>query len=398
MRTRLWIFPLLVIILFLLLAGGLVGYAIGHSGKAPAGVGQGGSEAIQPASYFEGDQDSVNAVINRSRQNSITRAVAIASPAVVGINVIAVQQYRQYSPWDDPFFRYFFGDRTVTRRVQELGSGFLISSDGYILTNDHVAGNAKEITVTLTNGDQHKAKLVGTDRISDISLLKIDAKNLPYLKLGNSDDVIIGEWAIAFGNPFGLFELNDNPTVTVGVISAKGMNLQEQEGRVYRGMIQTDAAINAGNSGGPLTNALGEVIGVNAVIYTPNQGNIGVGFAIPINKVKQIIEGLRRNGQIERNYWTGLEVQNVDSRIARYFGLDRTEGVIVSEIQEGSPGDHAGLRVGDIIVRANGERISDDSTLSGIIQDSKPGDTVALQVIRDRKELDLKLRVEKRPS
>jgi serine protease Do len=186
--------------------------------------------------------------------------------------------------------------------------------------------------------------------------------------------------------------------VTVGVISAKGMNLQEQEGRVYRGMIQTDAAINAGNSGGPLINALGEVIGVNAVIYTPNQGNIGVGFAIPINKVKRIVEGLKRNGQIERNYWTGLEVQNVDSRIARYFGLDRVEGVIVSEIQEGSPGEQAGLRVGDIIVRANGERISDDTALSGIIQDSKPGDVVGLQVLRDRRALDLKLRVERRPS
>lgn len=399
MKNRLWIFPLLIIILFLLVAGGLVGYAIGHSDRTPAGIPvSGGFETVQTASYLEGDPDSVNAVINRSRQNALTRAVAIASPAVVGINVIELRQYRQYSPWDDPFFRYFFGDRTVTRQVQELGSGFLISADGYILTNDHVAGNAKEIAITLTNGEQLKAELIGTDRISDISLLKIDGKNLPYLKLGNSDDVIIGEWVIALGNPFGLFELNDKPTVTVGVVSAKGMNLQEQEGRVYRGMIQTDAAINAGNSGGPLINALGEVIGVNAVIYTPNQGNIGLGFAIPINKVRRIVEGLKRSGQIERNYWTGLEVQNVDTRIARYFGLDRVEGVIVSEIQKGSPADRAGLRVGDIIVRANGERVGDDTTLSGIIQDAKLGDVVALKVLRDRKDIDLKLRVEKRPS
>ncbi len=398
MKNKLWIFPLLVIILFLLLAGGLVGYTIGHSGQArPESAGD-GFETVQTASFLEGERDSVNAVVNRSRQNSITRAVAIASPAVVGINVIGARQYRQYTPWDDPFFRYFFGDRTVTRQVQELGSGFLISADGYILTNDHVAGNAKEITVTLTNGQQTKAELIGTDRITDISLLKIDGKSLPFLKLGNSDDVIIGEWVIALGNPFGLFELNDKPTVTVGVVSAKGMNLQEQEGRVYRGMIQTDAAINAGNSGGPLINALGDVIGVNSVIYTPNQGNIGLGFAIPINKVKTVVDGLKRSGQIERNYWTGLEVQNVDARIARYFGLGRVEGVIVAEIQAGSPGDRAGLRVGDIIVRANGEKIADDSSLNGIIQDSKPGDVVSLRIVRDRKEIDLKLRVEKRPS
>ncbi len=396
MKNKLWLLPLLLIILFLLLAGGLVGYTIGHSDQRRTEGG--GVEGVQTASFFEGDRDSVNAAINRSRQNTITRAVAIASPAVVGINVIELRQYRQYAPWDDPFFRYFFGDRTVTRQVQELGSGFLISPDGYILTNDHVAGNAKEITVTLTNGDQVKAELIGTDRVTDISLLKIGGKGFPFLKLGNSDDVIIGEWVIALGNPFGLFELNDKPTVTVGVVSATGMNLQEQEGRVYRGMIQTDAAINSGNSGGPLINALGEVIGVNAVYYTPNQGNIGLGFAIPINKVKKIVDGLKKGGQIERNYWTGLEVQNVDARIARYFGLNRVEGVIVAEIQQGSPGEQAGLRVGDIILRANGERISDDTSLSGIVQESKPGDIVALRVLRDRKEVDLKLRVEKRPS
>jgi serine protease Do len=399
MNKKIWVIPLLIIILFLLVAGGLVGYTIGHAtGPQTVAAGYPAFEGVQTAVSFEGDRDSVNAAVNRSRQNTITRAVAIASPAVVGINVIEMRQYRQFSPWDDPFFRYFFGDRTVTRRIQELGSGFLISSDGYILTNDHVAGNAKEITVTLTNGEQLKAELVGTDRITDISLLKIDGKNLPSLKLGNSEDVIIGEWVIALGNPFGLFELNDKPTVTVGVVSATGMNLQEQEGRVYRGMIQTDAAINAGNSGGPLINALGEVIGVNAVIYTPNQGNIGVGFAIPINKVKKILEGLKKNGQIERNYWTGLDVQAVDARIAHYFGLDRVEGVIVAEIQSGSPGERAGLRVGDIIVRANGERVVDETTLVAVIQDSKPGDMVTLRVIRDRKETDVKLRVERRPS
>jgi serine protease Do len=163
-------------------------------------------------------------------------------------------------------------------------------------------------------------------------------------------------------------------------------------------MIQTDAAINPGNSGGPLINAMGEVIGVNSVIYTPNQGNIGLGFAIPINKVKTIMESLMRTGRVERNFWTGLEVQTVDARIARYFGLEKVEGVIVAEIQRGSPADRAGFRVGDIIVRANGERISDDAALLGLIEDSRIGQTIRMKILRDRREIDLTLKLERRPS
>jgi serine protease Do len=400
MNRRVWIIPLTLITLFLLFAGGLVGYTIGHGGRGAAiqAAQSPGFESVQTASYDSGDRDSVNQAVSDSRRNAITRAVGMASPAVVGINVIEVQKYRQDNPFDDPFFRYFFGDRSYTRTVQELGSGFLISPDGYILTNDHVAGNAKEITVTLTNGKKYKADLIGTDRVSDIALLKIDGTNFPYLKLGNSDDVMIGEWAIALGNPFGLFEFNDKPTVTVGVISATGMNLQEQDGRTYRGMIQTDAAINSGNSGGPLINTLGEVVGVNSVIFTPNQGNIGIGFAIPIKKVKSIVESLKRSGRIERDFWTGLEVQSVDRRIARYFGMDRVEGVIVADVQRGSPADRAGFQVNDIVIRANGEKVPDDASLIALISESKIGDVISMRVLRNKKEMDLKLRLEKRPS
>ena len=256
-----------------------------------------------------------------------------------------MRQVRRWSPWgDDPFFRHFFGDQVYTQQVQELGSGFLISPDGYILTNDHVAGNATQITVTMTNGEKHEAKLIGSDMLSDIALLKIEGEGLPYLPLGNSEDVIIGEWVIALGNPFGLFEINDKPTVTVGVVSATEMNLRAQEGRVYRGMIQTDAAINSGNSGGPLINSLGEVIGVNAVIYTPNQGSIGLGFAIPINRVKTILDALKRNGKVDREFWTGLSVQAVDRRIARYFGLDQVRGVIITRIATRSPAERGGFQ------------------------------------------------------
>jgi len=390
-----------VVLLVPLLAGGVIGYRIGRS---PARTDE-GTASIQGAPFAEAvsvspgadSGDSSGESIGGSRRNAITRTVAAVSPAVVGINVTEVRQYRYRSPWgDDPFFRQFFGDRTYTERVQGLGSGFLISADGYIVTNDHVAGNAKEITVTLTNGEKYKAELVGTDQVADIALLKIDGKNLPYIRLGNSDDVIIGEWVIAFGNPFGLFDISDKPTVTVGVVSATKMNLRAEEGRVYRGMIQTDAAINSGNSGGPLVNSVGEVIAVNAVIYTPNQGSIGLGFAIPINRVKNVVAELKKSGKVEREFWTGLEVQTVDERMARYFGLERAEGVIVSDVKKSSPAEKAGFRVGDIIVAANGEKTVDDATLMSAVDDAKTGDTVDLTVIRERKKIDLKLKLEKR--
>lgn len=389
-----------IVVLLPFIGGGLLGYNIGHSpdheGATKTGYGGAPFQEAQTASYTPDTRDSINDQISNSRRNAITRTVAQVSPAVVGINVTEVRQYRQWSPWgDDPFFRQFFGDRVYTQKVQGLGSGFIISPDGYILTNDHVAGNAKEITVTLTNGSKHNATLVGTDQVSDVALLKIDEKNLPYIKLGNSDDVITGEWAIALGNPFGLFDISDKPTVTVGVVSATGINLKAQEGRVYKEMIQTDAAINSGNSGGPLVNSLGEVIGVNSVIYTPNQGNIGLGFAIPINRVKKVVVELKRSGKIDREWYTGLEIQTVDARVARYFGLDKAEGVIVSDVKKGSPADRAGFRVGDIIIEANGEKVDDEESLSAIVDDLRVGDVVRMKVMRDRKSIDLRLKLEK---
>ena len=389
-----------IVILVPLVGGGLLGYGIGHSSHGasvlPSRYESAPFQEAQTASYSTDTRDSLEDNISNSRRNAITRTVAIVSPAVVGINVTEVRQYRQWSPWgDDPFFRQFFGDRVYTQKVQGLGSGFFISADGYILTNDHVAGNAKEITVTLTSSEKYNAKLVGTDQVSDISLLKIDAKNLPFIRLGNSDDVITGEWVIALGNPFGLFDISDKPTVTVGVVSATGINLKAQEGRVYKGMIQTDAAINSGNSGGPLVNSLGEVIGVNSVIYTPNQGNIGLGFAIPINRVKNVVAELKRAGKIDREWYTGLEIQTVDANVARYFGLDKAEGVIVSDVKRGSPAERAGFRVGDIILEANGEKVADEATMMAITNDLRVGDIMRMKVLRDRKAIDLRLKLEK---
>jgi len=386
----------LLLIAVPLVCGGVIGYSFGL-GRNLKPAQQSDVEASTPQE--QEIRDSISGTVSGSRQNAITRTVAAVSPAVVGINVTEVRQYRYESPWgNDPFFRHFFGDEVYTQRVQGLGSGFLISADGYILTNDHVAGNAKEITVTLTNGGKHKAELVGTDQVSDIALLKISGGPFPHLKLGNSDEVIIGEWAIAFGNPFGLFDIGDQPTVTVGVVSATKMNLSAEEGRVYRGMIQTDAAINAGNSGGPLVNALGEVIGVNSVIFTPNQGSIGLGFAIPINRVKAVFTQLKKSGRIEREIWTGLEVQTVDARVARYFGLDKAEGAIISDVQRGSPGDRGGFKVGDIITMVNGEKVPDEPTLVALLDDSKVGDVMNVKIIREKREVALHLKLEKRPG
>lgn len=402
MRIKSIVLLLLLIILPLAL-GFFTGYGVGHRNSQQ--VQRDDALPVEEVAYRGEPQerDSVSDQITTSRRNGITRAVAAASGAVVGINVTEVREYTYRDPWsqffgNDPFFRQYFPNRTYQQEIKGLGSGFLISADGYILTNDHVAGNAKEITITLPNKEKYKAQLIGTDLMSDISLLKIDGSNFPYLRLGNSDEVIIGEWVIAMGNPFGLFEISDKPTVTVGVVSATGMNLNAEGGRYYRGMIQTDAAINSGNSGGPLLNSLGDVIGVNSVIFTPNQGSIGLGFAIPINRVKNVLAELKKNGKIERNFWTGLEIQTVDVRVARYFGVDRAEGVIVSDVKRNSPAERAGFKPGDIIVSVNGEQITSEDNFVALLVDAKPGDLLRMEVIREKRTLSMDLKLERRPS
>ncbi|MGB5894040.1 MAG: trypsin-like peptidase domain-containing protein [Ignavibacteriaceae bacterium] len=351
---------------------------------------------IEPA--FIQDIDKRTDDIARSRRNIITQTVEKVSPAVVGINVIEIQQYRDPlgSFFDDPFFRQFFGDRrSGTREVKELGSGYIISPEGYIVTNDHVAGNASRITVTLTDGISYDAKLIGSDPVSDIALLKIDGENFPYVEPGNSDEIIIGEWAIALGNPFGLFEVNDKPTVTVGVISATGMNLEPINDRYYLNMIQTDAAINGGNSGGPLVNSLGEVIGMNTLIFTAgSQGSIGLGFAIPINKVKTIIAELKEKGKIDRDFEIGMRIQSIDESIAKYYNLEKTKGVIITKIYPGTPSDKAGLQVGDLILKINDFQINNDNTIFGVFYEFRTGQEIDISIFRDGEELHKKMILE----
>ena len=342
-----------------------------------------------------------NQFITSGRQNIITETVKNISPSVVGINVIEIRQYRDpfSSFFDDPFFRQFFGDRgNYNQKVKGLGSGFIISPDGYIITNDHVAGSATEITVTMTNGEHYDARIIGTDPVSDICLLKIDEENLPYAPLGSSDDIIIGEWVIALGNPFGLFDLNDKPTVTVGVISATGMNLEPLNNRYYLNMLQTDAAINGGNSGGPLVNSIGEVIGMNTLIYTAgaSQGNIGLSFAIPVNKVKRIVSELKENGKIERDFDVGLRIQSLDEKIAEYYNLSTSGGVIITQVASGSPADKAGLKVGDIILEVENYKINNEQTLIGVFQEFRTGQTVSLKIVREEETLSKRMALVKR--
>ena len=373
-----------------------IGYSIGSVGASKS------DEAFQSA-FPALQQTSLQDPITSSRRNAITESVAKVSPAIVGINVTEVREFRDpFSRFfgDDPFFRQFFGDRTYRQEVKGLGSGFFVSPDGYIVTNDHVAGNATEITVTLTGGRRMNAKLVGTDPATDITLLKVEGTTLPYVQLGNSDDIVVGEWAIALGNPFGLFEINDKPTVTVGVISSIGMNLGRIGEHFYKDMIETDAAINGGNSGGPLVNSLGEVVGVNTLIYTAGQSStfVGYGFAIPINKVKKIVAELKNKGKVVRDVWVGFEAQQVDARIARYFGMKTVEGIIISEIQSKSPADKTGLKVGDIIVEVNGDKINSDADFSSILVDASAGDVLNVTFYRERKSLTVQLKLERQPS
>jgi serine protease Do len=352
------------------------------------------------------DRDSANDNVTSSRRNAITRAVAKASPAIVGINVTEIkeQQYydQDYYGFNDPFFRQFFGNRPRTQKykVEGLGSGFIISSDGYILTNDHVAGNAIKIIVTTTSGKQYDAKLIDKDPIADVALVKIDAtEKLPFIELGNSDDLAVGEWAIAMGNPFGLFKLNDKPTVTVGVVSNTGVNLGLSQGKNYRNMIQTDAAISSGNSGGPLLNANGEVIGINAVIHSTAQtaegaGSIGLGFAIPINKVKTIVEGFRSGKRVNHESGNfGIIAQTLDEDIKQYLNVQADEGVVIINIYRKSAAAMSGLQVGDVITEVDGEKVRSLDDINSILTDKKAGTVVTFTILRPEGKVKLQMQL-----
>ena len=332
--------------------------------------------------------------IDVSRKTAITRAIEKVGPSVACVNV---QQNVSAFSNQDPFFRYFFPPEIYP--MKSSGSGVVISPDGYVLTNTHVVENASKITVTLSGGDEYDAEVIGIDKTSDLALLLLDGNNFPYAEMGNSDDLIIGEWVIALGNPFELFSVSNQPTATVGIISANHMDFGLQEsGKVLQNMIQTDAAINPGNSGGPLVNAKGEIIGINTFIFTGsnyNRGSIGIGFAIPINTAKRIAKELKTSGSIDRSFTTGLVVQPLTRSMIRHLNIPFRDGVIVVHVDRNSAAQKAGIIIGDIIVTAAGQKVNSPSDIRDIIaeKDLRSGDTIKLRVFRDDGYFKIKLKL-----
>ena len=337
--------------------------------------------------------------VDASRKNAITRSIQIVGPAVASINVI---KQRTTPLFNDPFFQFFFPEEPYSQRIPSLGSGVVISPDGYVITNQHVVENFEEIFVTLPGGKEYEADLIGADHETDIAVLKIQNRNLPYAKLGKSDDILIGEWVIALGNPLGLFDVNKQPTATVGVVSATNLDFgRKLSGRYYNGMIQTDAAINQGNSGGPLCNALGEVIGINTFIFTGggySDGSIGIGFAIPIDRAKKIAEELKKYGKIDRNVAVGFRFQRVDRQLARALQLPQFGGLIITEIERRGTADKAGLIIGDVVYLINSRKVNSGGDIIKIMEDGllRPGDKLEVDYYRKRKMKKTWLKLEKR--
>jgi serine protease Do len=327
-----------------------------------------------------------------SRHNTITQAVQMVEPAVVSVNVIRTEVVRRYmDPFENPFFG-FFDFLPVKREIKAIGSGIIFNRDGYIVTNAHVVEGATKIKIILTDGRQFDGDLIGTSDYQDIAVIKISGKDLPTAKLGTSSGLIIGEWAIAVGNPYGFLIKDSKPSVSVGVISAINRNFAESnKKKVYYRMIQTDAAINPGNSGGPLVNIYGEVIGMNTFIFSESGGNIGIGFAIPIDRVKKIAAELIKFGRV-RDIWFGFKVQDIDPMLADYLNLENTDGALVAQVDRRGPAEEAGMKKLDIIIDINGNYIKDTDDAERAVSDISVGDTINITILRDNKKKKLTLR------
>ncbi len=315
------------------------------------------------------------------------------SPAVVNISTTKTIKRDMGQFFDDPFFDFFdpFREFSVPKKWKErsLGSGVLVSSDGYIITNNHVVEKADEIRVTLLDKRTFKGIIIGADPKTDIAIVKIDANNLPTLSLGDSDRLQVGEFVLAIGNPYGL-----SHTVTMGIISAVGRaNVGIAD---YEDFIQTDAAINPGNSGGPLVNIRGEMIGINTAIFSRTGGYQGIGFAVPSNMVKLVMEQLIQKGKVVRG-WIGVTIQELTPELSQKFGVKNTKGALVSDVMKGSPAAKSGIMRGDIIIEFNGKEVKDVNTLRNMVAQSKTGNEITLKVIRSGRELTLKVLIMELP-
>ena len=343
-------------------------------------------------------------VFAREAPQSFSGLVKEVAPAVVNVSTtekvsggpmmdLPFQDLPQDSPFRDFFKHYFNGQGQGENHPMvehSLGSGFIIDATGYVVTNNHVVGKATEISVKLSDGKTYKAKLVGRDERTDLALLKITADHpLPALPWGDSDKSQVGDWVIAVGNPFGL-----GGTVTAGIVSARGRDLHEGP---YDNFIQTDAAINRGNSGGPMFNMDGQVIGINSAIYSPNGGSVGIGFAIPSSIAQPVIAQLREHGSVERGF-LGVQIQGVTPDVAESLGLKGAAGALVAKITKGSPSETAGLRQGDVITQFNGKEIKELRDLTRSVADTRPGTNAPITIWRDGHEMQLSVDVGKMPA
>ena len=322
----------------------------------------------------------------RTVAGALPDLTAIAERGIGSVtNISSTQIVRTpNSPFaNDPFFRYFFGQDDLfgyrERRAQSLGSGVVVSSDGYVMTNTHVIGNTRaEVTVTLPDKRELRARIVGADEMTDIAVLKVDGGNLPTMPWGDSSKLKVAEWVLAIGNPYQL-----NQSVTLGIVSATGRSVGLA---TYEDFIQTDAAINPGNSGGALINARGELVGINTAIFSESGGYQGIGFAVPSNLARHVMDDLINYGSVRRGTISGILLQGLTSQIAEQLGAPNTRGVLVVRIDQRSDAYQAGLRGGDIVVRFNGTAVEDEAHFIRLLSDAKIGSNAALGVLRDGRE------------
>ncbi|CAB3689825.1 Do family serine endopeptidase [Paraburkholderia rhynchosiae] len=293
----------------------------------------------------------------------------------------------------DPLFRYFFGDKNNRKQREQpaanLGSGVIVSSEGYILTNQHVVDGADQIEIALADGRTTNAKVIGIDPETDLAVLKVNMTNLPTITLGRMDQTRVGDVVLAIGNPFGVGQ-----TVTMGIVSALGRN--HLGINTFENFIQTDAAINPGNSGGALVDVNGNLLGINTAIYSRSGGSLGIGFAIPVSTARSVLESIITTGTVTRG-WIGVEPQDVTPEIAESFGLDQKSGAIVAGVLKNGPADRAGIKPGDILMSVNGQEITDTTRLLNVIAQIKPGTAAKVHLVRKSRELDLDVIIGKRP-
>jgi serine protease Do len=390
-KRRIWVAVVMLVLGFI--GGILIGPNISLK---PSLVGPGKSSSAVQAQVTTTEARSLALALSEAFESASQKV----NPSIVPIfakQVVEVQNpfafptdpFRDF--FGDEFFKRFFGTPPEQQKqtVHSLGSGVIVAKDGYILTNNHVVDGAEELTVVLADKKKYPAKLIGTDPQTDMAVIKIDASDLTVATLGNSDEVKVGQWVIAVGNPFQLMH-----TVTAGIISAKGRS--EMGLADYEDFIQTDAAINPGNSGGALADLDGNVIGINTAINSPSGGNVGIGFAIPINMASQVMQALISKGKVTRGY-VGLLLQDLDEDLAKAMKLKNSQGILVGDVTAGGPADKAGIKRGDVITEIDGKKVENSFQLRNIVAQTKPGTSVTFTLIREGQQMQIKVLLGERP-